>query len=431
MFSGVETEKWLNTISKIVLFFLFLLLIFLASYSFNLLGRIKTLNREISKLEEEIDSQKGRLFKEREKVKEAKKELAGARKKIRELEKDLSKYSEMGGVICYSTKTQDKKGQWVWIKNPLEKEVIKIATATLADRTNIALDSRNQQIAYLTDLRNIAKVAFDGTENQIIIKEPPGYTPSRFCWSPDGKKLAFQTSSSKDPQKRAGIYIFDLTTRKAFRLIPNGILPAWSPDGGYLAYSLSDHNIYVTNNTGSRKQRVYRSTRQTSAIVDIQWSPVGTKLSFLQETKETTTMAGTVPSTTSTTEVSRTLQITQANIYLIDAYSGEVKAITNFRYPDSVSSYSWSPDGQKIIFEKTTKISDTISSFRRSDIYIVNLDGTSMTEITKDGHSRNPFFSPNQLKIAFEEPDGIYLANPDGTAKSRLTDEWAALCGWH
>jgi dipeptidyl aminopeptidase/acylaminoacyl peptidase len=81
---------------------------------------------------------------------------------------------------------------------------------------------------------------------------------------------------------------------------------------------------------------------------------------------------------------------------------------------------SWSPDGTKIVFEHILgtfdpEAPDTIN------IYVINVDGTGLTQLTTDGQSRAPDWSPTGTKIAFSG-HGIYTMNPDGSAQRYLTD---------
>jgi WD40 repeat protein len=85
---------------------------------------------------------------------------------------------------------------------------------------------------------------------------------------------------------------------------------------------------------------------------------------------------------------------------------------------------SWSPDGSKIVFEKSDR-----TTFD-SDIYVMNADGTGQSNITQnaDNLEISPDWSPNGQRIAFVRifciPDcsiyKIYSMNADGTGQTDL-----------
>ena len=112
-----------------------------------------------------------------------------------------------------------------------------------------------------------------------------------------------------------------------------------------------------------------------------------------------------------------------SEIYVVNVDGSTQTRLTNNTASDG--SPSWSPDGNKIAF--------TSDRDGNSEIYVMNFDGTSQTRLTTDpAEDFNPFWSPDGTKIGFEsERDGnpeIYVMNADGTAATNLSKN-AALDG--
>ena len=106
-----------------------------------------------------------------------------------------------------------------------------------------------------------------------------------------------------------------------------------------------------------------------------------------------------------------------AQVVIINADgSGETVRIDN-GFPGA-----WSPDGKQIAFA------------RNSDIYLVNVDGSGVTQLTHDGAGDFPTaFSPDGKQIAFNsfrDGDGdIYVMNVDGSGVIQLTNDPATDFG--
>jgi TolB protein len=85
----------------------------------------------------------------------------------------------------------------------------------------------------------------------------------------------------------------------------------------------------------------------------------------------------------------------------------------------------WSPDGQKIAFERRT-YNNNLSDFA-DDIYMMNADGTDVTRLTHTpGDDTWPTWSPDGKKIAFiRDPEAngdIYVMNANGTNQTRVSN---------
>jgi Tol biopolymer transport system component len=109
----------------------------------------------------------------------------------------------------------------------------------------------------------------------------------------------------------------------------------------------------------------------------------------------------------------------QAEIYTMNPDGSDRQRLT--RSPELDSKPEWSPDGQRIVFERCCVADD-------SDIYVMDADGSNLRKLTPPGTDEyDPTWSPDGERIAFwrVDPefvdDGIYVMNADGTEQRNLT----------
>ena len=114
--------------------------------------------------------------------------------------------------------------------------------------------------------------------------------------------------------------------------------------------------------------------------------------------------------------------------YVMNADGSEVTQITEEGHVDRFPS--WLPDGQRIVFSSTRDGND--------EIYVMNADGSEVTRLTDNSrHDWFPSWSPDGRKIAFTAvplPSAggnsnydIYVMNADGSDVTRLTDHYLNL----
>jgi Tol biopolymer transport system component len=103
------------------------------------------------------------------------------------------------------------------------------------------------------------------------------------AWSPDGKKIAFE---SRNGPARAAVYVMSADGSGQRRLTDPKLhgagSPTWSPDGNRIAFLGGDSNeIYVMNADGSRQRRLTRNPADDwSPGWPPVWSPDGTRIAF-------------------------------------------------------------------------------------------------------------------------------------------------------
>jgi hypothetical protein len=88
----------------------------------------------------------------------------------------------------------------------------------------------------------------------------------------------------------------------------------------------------------------------------------------------------------------------------------------------------WSPDGTRIAFYGYSAGGvDDFNGGANYDIYVMNADGTGLTNLTTSpddigtGFSQgSPTWSPDGTKIAYGGDDGLYVMNADGSNQARI-----------
>jgi Tol biopolymer transport system component len=175
------------------------------------------------------------------------------------------------------------------------------------------------------------------------------------AWSPDGAQLAFQYED--------GLGVVNLDGTGARPLLSNRgdhtfTEPEWSPDGKTLAFGAVnvEDGISVVDITTGQERRV---TQDCS--IEPSWSPDGRKIACWS------------------------FSVKGSAIHAVDFATGAVQRLTK-RTRVGRASYapSWSPDGLRIVFGKFKRIGATIGK-SRSDVYVMNSDGTRQHRVIRDG----------------------------------------------
>jgi TolB protein len=230
----------------------------------------------------------------------------------------------------------------------------------------------------------------DGGDLQQLTDNPG--TDGYAAYSPDGTRIAYYAYTNLVTWS---IYIMDADGGNPQRLTETeGVwdaAPAWSPDGGQIAFSREydgGQEIIMMNPDGSDQRRIGMFNGGSP-----DWSPEGTQIVF--------TLEG--PS--------------DSDIYVMDLEGDQIQQLTDNDAQDWWPA--WSPDGTQIAF-----MSDRDGDF---EIFVMNADGSDPRQLTfNEAEDWNPDWSPDGSLLAFiSMRDGnyeIYVMNPDGSDQRNLTN---------
>lgn len=171
------------------------------------------------------------------------------------------------------------------------------STRLLAAANNVgepALSPDSSRIAFVQyeeDTSQIMTTAVDSTDlRQLTHDNSFNWTPR---WSPDGRRLLFETTRNELPGGGEGggqrdIYVMDADGNNLVNLTPNsyGHHASWSPDGKQIAY-MNNGSIFIMNSDGSSKKDVSHGKVRDSEPA---WSPDGQWIAFTRTPKNSRTM---------------------------------------------------------------------------------------------------------------------------------------------
>ena len=255
--------------------------------------------------------------------------------------------------------------------------------------------SGNKEIALLDiDGHGVAKV----TRNGSINLQP--------AWSPEGGRIAYTSYRSGNPD----LFVADLmkgTVQRVSGRSGVNIGAAWHPAGDMLALTLtsgSDTDIFGISDAGKALGQL---TRAPGIDVAPTFSPDGSQVAFASER-------------------SGGLQI-----YVMPTAGGDAKRVT-FEGNHNTDP-AWSPNGDKLAF---------VGRDGAYDVFTVDLDGTGMKRITQgEGTNENPTWSPDGRYLAFSSTrtgkSQLWLSSADGRHQVPITEtggwsnpDWSPRLDW-
>jgi Tol biopolymer transport system component len=229
-------------------------------------------------------------------------------------------------------------------------------------------------------------------------------------WHPDGEWIAAEHSDSLDTNDDgikdvyfSGIWLVDAHTGETQPLLPFGQTAEWNPQGTHLVVQ-EGGRIYTIQITSLEPARY--DTASITLITDFDapafyptWSEDGEWIAF--DTNYNSENGGYV-------------------VWKIKKNGSELIRIGGGRQPN------WS--------RTNSRISNVAGGLQGSGIFTMNADGSGAKQLTSNGESFFPAFSPDGEKIAYMHGDGIntsiHVINVDGGNKKTISKEWSTGIGW-
>ncbi len=249
------------------------------------------------------------------------------------------------------------------------------------------------RIAYITKVQtryNLWVADADGENSQTALASPePIISPA---WSPNGGQLAYVSFESRKPV----VYVHDVASGKR-RLVANfrgsNSAPAWSPDSKTLAVTLSREGgsqLYTIDANGGEPKRLAQSG---SIDTEPAYSPDGKSIYFVSD-------RGGAP-----------------QIYRMPPGGGNVERVT-FTGGYNISP-ALSPDGRWLAY-----VSRVSGAFK---LHVMEISTGTVTAITESTADESPSFSPNSRLIVYattvQGKEALMTTTIDGKIKARLSGQ--------
>lgn len=246
-------------------------------------------------------------------------------------------------------------------------------------------------------------------------------------WSPDGSKIAFQSS-----REWRGDSIYTMSADGSnVKCLTGGFSPAWSPEGTTIAYSTGKLggtlDIFTMDINGNNQLPVapIRKTPTTgvgSAQESASWFPDSHKIAYASNTAGLWQICDVTTNNPSPNYLTPDTSESKRYRICINNTCGFRFIGDGITYHNSFPVLSVSPDGKMIAFDYYNPMTT------KRDIYLLTID-TGEVECLTCGLPTNSYFptwSPDGSEIAFTyEIDGkpnIYIVDADGSNPTLLIE---------
>jgi Tol biopolymer transport system component len=250
----------------------------------------------------------------------------------------------------------------------------------------------------LADGQDMNRVVLVGAQGRFLRSMPICVDPrcgevQSVAWSPDGRFLAYGTTSGANWHPRDGLHLFDLARNRDWRAIPAPLTNwqdlAWSRDGKRLAY-VADASTFVLQVADSN-----RVTKVRANATSPSWSPDGKLIVFDR-------FNGSRP----------------VGISVSSADGTHVRRLTRFG-----AGPAWSPDGTRIAYSVSCGIRLMTPTGR-------DVTPNSVWKCSHIGVPGFPTWSPDGRWLAIGGAKAVFVLRPDGSALTKIWNRGTLRPSW-
>jgi TolB protein len=280
--------------------------------------------------------------------------------------------------------------------------LVAVAACATAESAFATFGGANGMIAVSTAFGPRSEIATIGVDGSGIIEVTDnGSFDGSPAWSPDGRRVAFETNRNGNYE----IYVMNADGTGVVRVtrdLARDVDPQWTAGGRirFTRWSDGERAVYEIAPDGMGLRRVLRLRRNWYGLV---WSPDGSRAAFSSDR-----IGGRV------------------ELYVVNADGTGLRRPT--RNLGRESALSWSPDGNRLAF--------TSQRFGHSPVIaVLDADGTNLTRLTSEADfSTDPVWSPDGRSVAFLRLEGwrrhLYTLAVDGSPERRVAElPWGFAAG--
>jgi len=267
--------------------------------------------------------------------------------------------------------------------------------------------------------------------------------------SPDGRRIAYARNfmDVMSDKRSSRIWLIDADGRNHVPLTGRDVGesgPAWSPDGKRLAFvSSTDEGaeIYVYWLESGKNTRITRLPKSPSGL---SWSPDGRSIAFsMLVAEEPPVIAPPLPKPEGAEWPDAPMVTTRlyheqdgagriepgfSHFFVVDDIGGTARQVSSGDFHHG-GKPQWTPDGRSLVFS-ANRNADWEMDYVNSEVYRLDLDSGDIVALTeRDGPDEDPVVSPDGRKIAWASFEDkvqsfqvmrLHVMNADGSGKAEL-----------